>query len=310
MSLDLCVLGSGSGGNSTVIRAPWGTFLIDAGFGPRTTAQRMCSGPGGPGAVGEGSGIGVDVPDISAIVLTHLDHDHFNPNWLQTILKRGIRIFCARNRVKEIINSPDARDAEAKRIAKRLGDIPFADLVTGFTGPFEPIRGVTFDPIELAHDDTGSHGFLITCDGYRVGFATDLGHVPDTLIERFCGVDVLALESNYDPEMERTADRPWFLKQRVMGGRGHLSNDQALAAIQAILDRTHETCGPDRLPRHIVLLHRSRQCNCPDLQRKLFVQDPRIAQVLTLTHQHERTGWLSVRRPRAQLAQQLALSLG
>ena len=93
-----------------------------------------------------------------------------------------------------------------------------------------------------------------------------------------------------------------------MGGRGHLSNDQALAAIQSHPRPHHETCGPDRLPRHIVLLHRSRQCNCPDLQRKLFVKDPRIAQVLTQTHQHERTGWLSVRRPRAQIVHQLALA--
>lgn len=302
MSLELCVLGSGSGGNSTVIRAPWGTFLIDAGFGPRTTAQRMCGSAGGQG------GIGVDVPDVSAIVLTHLDHDHFNHNWLQTILKRGIRVFCARKRVREIVDSPEGRDAEAKRIAKRLGDIPLKDLVIGFTGEFEPVRGVLMDPFDLAHDDAGSHGFVISCDGYRIGFATDLGHVPDALIERFCGVDVLALESNYDPEMERTSDRPWFLKQRVMGGRGHLSNEQALAAIQAILDRTQLTCGPDRLPRHIVLLHRSWECNCPDLMRKLFQRDPRIAQILTLTHQEERTGWLSVRRPRAQVARQLALA--
>ncbi|HUO08733.1 MAG TPA: MBL fold metallo-hydrolase [Phycisphaerae bacterium] len=304
MSLELCVLGSGSGGNSTVLRAPWGTFLIDAGFGPRTTAQRMC---GGDEHSGNG-GLGVDLPDISAIVLTHLDHDHFNKNWLQTIIKRGIRVFCARKRVKEILDSPEGRDAEAKRIAKRLGNTPLPQLVHGFDGEFQPVRGVTLQPMELAHDEEGSHGFLISCDGYRAGFATDLGHVPDVLIERFCGVDLLAMESNYDPEMERTSDRPWYLKQRVMGGRGHLSNEQALAAIQAILDRTQATCGPDRLPRHIVLLHRSRQCNCPELVRKLFVRDARIAPVLTLTHQDKRTPWLSVRRPQAQPTPQLALA--
>jgi len=298
MSLEMCVLGSGSGGNSTVVRSPWGTFLIDAGFGPRTTAQRMCGG----------GGIGVDVPDISAIVLTHLDHDHFNKNWLQTIVKRGIRVFCARKRIREIIDSSEARDVETKRIAKRWSETPLADLVTGFDAEFEPVRGVRMDPIEFPHDEEGSHGFVMSCDNYRVGFATDLGHVPPELIERFCGVDVLALESNYDPEMEESSDRPWYLKQRVMGGRGHLSNEQALAAVQAILDRTQQTCGPDRLPRHIVLLHRSRECNCPKLVHEIFTQDARIAQVLTLTHQQERTGWLSVRRPRAQIARQLALA--
>jgi phosphoribosyl 1,2-cyclic phosphodiesterase len=300
MSLELCVLGSGSGGNSTVVRSPWGNFLIDAGFGPRATAQRMH----------DRGGIGLDVPQISAILLTHLDHDHFNVNWLQTIVKQGIRVFCAKKRVADLLRRPEVRDLDAKLAAKKFaGPLPkFADLVTGFEETFEPVKNVKASTLSLAHDEEGSHGFLLECDGYRVGFATDLGHVPDALIERFCGVDVLALESNYDPEMERNSDRPWYLKQRVMGGKGHLSNFQALDAIRSILDRTAQTCGPDRLPRHIVLLHRSRQCNCPDLVRKLFTKDARISPVLTLTDQFERTGWLSARRPRAQVVEQLSLA--
>ena len=67
MSLELCVLGSGSAGNSTLVRGPWGAFLIDAGFGPRTTAQRL-------------SGTGVELAHLQAILLTHHDLDHFNPN--------------------------------------------------------------------------------------------------------------------------------------------------------------------------------------------------------------------------------------
>jgi len=298
MSLELCILGSGSAGNSTVVRSPRGTFLIDAGFGPRTTAQRMHGIPGG----------GVDLAHISAIVLTHLDHDHFNKNWLQTILKLNIKIFCHSPRMREILNSPEAIDAQEKLLAKHIPVPPLKNLVVGFDEPFQPVPNVTLHPVQLAHDTTGSHGFLLQCDGYSAGFATDLGHVPETLIEKFCGVDLLALESNYDPDMEKNSSRPYFLKQRVMGGSGHLSNNQALAAIQSILDRTLATCGPDRLPRHIVLLHRSRECNCPKLLQKLFTTDPRIAQVLTLTHQEERTPWLTTRRLRAQVVEQLQLA--
>ena len=181
--------------------------------------------------------------------------------------------------------------------------MPFGEEVA-----FEPVPGVSLGAVKLAHDEAGSHGFVLECEGYKAGFATDLGRVPEVLIEKFCGVDLLAMESNYDPEMEEHSSRPTFLKQRVMGGSGHLSNGQALAAIQAILDRTVATCGPDRLPRHIVLLHRSRECNCPKLLRKLFAADPRIAQVLTLTHQEERTPWLTTRRLRAQAVEQLRLS--
>jgi phosphoribosyl 1,2-cyclic phosphodiesterase len=303
MSLEMCVLGSGSGGNSTVIRAPRGTFLLDAGFGPRTTAQRMCGG-------GRGANLGVDVPDIAAIVLTHLDHDHFNKNWLQTIVKRGIPVFCASSRVRDILESAEAEAVERRRIDKHWGVGPLRDLVTGFDAPFSPVPGVSLHPLAFAHDAEGSHGFVISAGGYRIGFATDLGRVTEELVEQFCGVDVLALEANYDPEMERTSERPWFLKNRVMGGRGHLSNEEALTAVRAILDKTQATCGPDRLPRHVVLLHRSRECNCPRLVEKLFSQDPRIAQILTLTHQEERTLWLRPHRPRAGCAEQLMLAWG
>ncbi|HVX86539.1 MAG TPA: MBL fold metallo-hydrolase [Phycisphaerae bacterium] len=297
MALELCVLGSGSSGNCTVVRGPWGSFLIDAGFGPRTTAQRL-------------SGTGVELAHVQAILLTHLDTDHFNPNWFQTLLKQGIHLFAAANNARHLARSREALYAQEQLRAKHLLRHRLEELIHAFPeeGAFEVIPGIQVDAIHLAHDAAGSHGFLLCCDAYRVGFATDLGHVPEELIARFCGVDVLALEANYDPEMQRSSDRPWFLKQRIMGGRGHLSNEQALAAIQSVLDQTAARCGPDRLPRHIVLLHRSRQCNCPGLLRKLFMGDPRIAQVLTLTDQHERTGWLNARRPRAQVFEQLALA--
>lgn len=295
MSLEFCVLGSGSSGNSTVVRAPWGAFLLDAGFGPRTTDQRM-------------HGIGLSVKDISAIVLTHLDHDHFNPNWLLTMIKQQIPLHIARGRVKEFLRFPEVRDLEGSLEKRRLAPDALQKLLVAFDETAEPIRGVRMEALPLAHDAAGSHGFVIECDGHRAGFATDLGRVPEELIERFCGVDLLAMESNYDPEMERTSDRPYYLKQRIMGGSGHLSNEQALTAIISILDRTAETCGADRLPRHVVLLHRSRQCNCPKLVRRMFSADNRIAPVLTLADQYERTGWLRTRQGRVECMQQLALA--
>jgi hypothetical protein len=86
--------------------------------------------------------------------------------------------------------------------------------------------------------------------------------------------------------MQERSNRPWFLKRRITGGHGHLSNQQALAAVRKILDRA------PRLPDHIVLLHRSRQCNCPDLLRALFTQDRRIAPRLTLAEPFQRSPWL------------------
>jgi len=93
------------------------------------------------------------------------------------------------------------------------------------------------------------------------------------------------------------------LKQRVMGNAGHLSNDQALAAIRQVLARSR------RAPRHVVLLHLSRQCNCPKLVRRLYDRRPDIAGRLCLASQSRRTEWLRLdRRPaRAPVGEQLAI---
>src|SRR3954471_13828298 len=90
MSVELCVLASGSLGNCTVVRSPAGVVLIDAGLGPRQVAQRV-------------AGTGVSVSDITAICLTHLDRDHFNPNWLPTIARRDIRVYCHVDKAHDVL---------------------------------------------------------------------------------------------------------------------------------------------------------------------------------------------------------------
>lgn len=274
MSIQLCILGSGSAGNASVVRTPFGKLLIDAGLGPRTVSMRL-------------DGTGVGVAEIAAICLTHLDRDHFNLNWVTPLLRRQVPLYCHASRVVDL---------------RRIAAEPCLDpLIRSFhVQPFSPLPGVTLWPIALDHDADGSHGFVVECCGERLGYATDLGSVPGRLIDAFHAVDLLAIESNYDPAMQRTSGRPWFLQQRITGGRGHLSNEQAFDAVREILNRC-EIKGA-QLPHHVALLHRSRQCNCPNLVRSLFNRDPRIAPRLTLAEQQTRTPWLA---RQAQPQQQL-----
>jgi phosphoribosyl 1,2-cyclic phosphodiesterase len=273
MSLEICVLASGSAGNAAILRSPAGILLIDAGIGPPTLAKRL-------------DGTGVRPTDIAALCLTHLDGDHFSARWVSTLLRLNIPIFCHANKVDALAsNSPD-----------------LAPLMRPFNvDAFSPIEGLTCDPIHFDHDQLGSHGFVIDGFGYRVGYATDLGRVPSYFFDRFRDLDCIALEANYDPQMQLDSARPSFLKRRIMGGHGHLSNFQALTAIRKLLDRTR------RLPDHIVLLHRSQECNCPDLVRQLFSTDRRIASRLTLAQQHERSPWLGRANRRHYVGEQLTL---
>lgn len=269
-----------------MVRCPGGVLLIDMGIGPRTTARRL-----------EGSGVGLE--DVRAICLTHLDRDHFNLNWFRTILKRGIRLFCHASRAEAVLAA--VQDSGA-RAAMR-------ELLQPFDGAsFAPLRGLEAQAIRFAHDEAGSHGFVIRGYGARMGYASDLGRVPEQLFECFEDLDLLALESNYDPQMELGSARPWFLKERIMGGFGHLSNEQAFAAVCRVLNRCEKK--GHRLPGHIVLLHRSRECNCPKLLRKLFSQDARIAPRLTLAEQNEPSKWLKASREKMFLGEQMVLAWG
>jgi phosphoribosyl 1,2-cyclic phosphodiesterase len=247
-------------------------MLIDCGIGPKTTAGRMKT-------------LGIRPNQLAAICLTHLDRDHFNPGWAATIVRQDIPVFCHESRAEDLV-----------RLSGESAE--FARLVRTFNGkPFLPIPGLDFTAIHLQHDEHGSHGFLIEGFGSRIGYATDFGRVEARLIQHFSGVDVLAIESNYDPQMQTASDRPWFLKQRIMGGRGHLSNHDALRAVRQILDQAQ--LRGHTLPKHIILLHRSRQCNCPRLLRELFGSDERIEPRLVLAEQDRPTGWLSATRDQA-----------
>ena len=283
MSLELCILASGSMGNCAVLRSPAGILLIDLGIGPRITAKRL-------------SGTGVRVADIAAACLTHLDSDHFRQTWLPTLVRQQSRLYCHADRKSDLLALIHADHHRAA-----------ATLLHCFNGhPFEPLPGLTLHPIHLAHDRAGSHGFIIEGFGRRIGYATDLGRVPTTLLDRFQNLDILAIESNYDPLMQETSNRPWFLKRRIMGGAGHLSTPQAIAAIQAILDRA-QACH-EKLPDHIVLLHRSLECNCPKLLKRLCRRDPRIPQRLTLAEQFSRTEWLRPREVEPAIGEQMLLA--
>lgn len=271
MSLALCILASGSSGNCSLLRTPHGVVLIDAGIGPRTFGRSV-------------AGTDITLDDVRAVVLTHLDSDHFRRSWARTLVRQGITVHCAAGHAADL------------DVAAELGG-----LLRPFDGAFEPISGVTFEPLSFAHDDTGSYGFVISGHNGRIGFATDLGHVPPALIEQFDDLDVLAIESNYDPDMQRNSGRPWFLQKRITGGHGHLSNEQALLAVKAIFKKHHKR----RLPAHVVLLHRSRDCNCPDLVRELFSRDERIASRLVLAEPYSRTEWLCASTEHRGFAQQL-----
>ena len=236
----LRVLASGSSGNAALVTTHDGgrrhDLLIDLGLSPRRTRGLLRAE-------------GVDLEGLTAVLLTHGDVDHLHPGWA-----RGWPSLLA----PPIVLRPGHGSVPARAGLMHAATRWIADELE--IGPFR-IRG-----LELPHDEAGSTAFRIDAGEASLGWATDLGCVPDGLSGLMHGVQTLGLESNYDPDMQRASPRPEHLKRRIMGGRGHLSNEQAISFVRALHDA-------DGCPDRVMLLHLSEQCNEPELVRMAWMRD-------------------------------------
>lgn len=261
----ICVLASGSSGNCAVLTfrpapdAPRRVVLLDAGLSPNRTAKLLLQRAIRP-------------DEVDDIVFTHLDSDHCHPGWPGAIRPGGWR---ARLRIHR----------------RHLGRAERAGMLCRPTEPFD--TDLAIDPTLRAsvctseHDSLGvaAFRFVAQCEQGQshLGYATDVGAVTNTLTRLMHGVDLLAIESNYCPQLQHASDRPEFLKRRITGGAGHLSNAESADAARDINPR-----------QHLVLLHLSRQCNTPE--RALAAHQPAQAQPCptTVTDQHRPTDWIPV----------------
>lgn len=265
-ALRVCVLGSGSGGNATAVRYGDHALMIDAGFGPRTTAARLAQA-------------GLDLDRVRAICLTHFDRDHFRPSWVRTLLERRIDLYLHRWHEPDLLRIRGGRD---------LLD---AGLTRSFDREsFEPVPGMVVTTLRLQHDRQGTIGYRIDTPGGVLGYATDLGHAPPALIDHFAGTDILCLECNYDEHMTIHSPRPSFVNRRNLSDSGHLSNEQSFEAVRAIA-----AASPVGNPQHVVLMHRSSQCNHPTKVRRVFERDAALSPRVCLTEQRRRTRWFTAR---------------
>lgn len=260
-SASLCVLASGSSGNCSVLEYWQGgsrrVCLIDLGLSPRRTIKQL-------------SDLDLGLHQVDDVLITHLDADHYNPGWVRWLPKHvQVRIHISHAREPRGVELPDGRLAP-------------------FDGNFTLQAGISVRPHRLAHDEAGVTAFRFdmpeSCGGGCLGFATDLGRVTRGLVDLLHDdgneVDVLAIESNYCPRMQEASTRPDFLKRRIMGGRGHLSNEEALEAVNKIRPR-----------EHVVLLHLSRECNDAARVSELHAG---ADYALTIAEQHQPTRWVRI----------------
>ena len=201
----LIVLASGSSGNTMLIESDGRGVLLDAGISARETLRRIDA----CGAAGT---------RIDAILLTHEHSDHVS----------GARVLARRLGIPVIATRGTLRGAE-----RCLADVP--ETVGVEYGDRFEVGGLTVTVFATSHDATQPAGF--TFDGpdcRRVGVLTDTGVVTATALEALAGCHVLGIETNHDSLMLERGTYPQFLKRRIAGDQGHLSNDAAAAALAQI----------------------------------------------------------------------------
>jgi phosphoribosyl 1,2-cyclic phosphodiesterase len=224
-------LGSGSGGNATLIQAREGArlthLLVDCGLGVRELHKRL----GRAGLLAE---------DLDAIFITHEHGDHVG----------CVRALAVRERIPVYMS-------HGTYVA--IGEPDFDGLLNVVCdGLAVDIGGLQLRPFTVPHDAREPLQLTCTDGASRLGLLTDLGRSSDHVLQELAGCATLLLECNHDPVMLETGSYPWPLKRRISGGWGHLANEAA-AAIAASLR-------PAGLKR-VVAAHLSEQNNRPELAR-------------------------------------------
>jgi phosphoribosyl 1,2-cyclic phosphodiesterase len=230
MSLAIASLNSGSNGNCYYIGNESDSVLIDAGISCRETERRM-------------NKLGLSIHSVRAIFVSHEHSDHIKG--IETLSRKyGIPIYITTDTLKH------------------SGLFIDKDLSASFKANVPILIGnLRVQPFPKHHDASDPFSFIVSCHEVHVGVFTDIGTPCENVIHHFKKCHAAFLEANYDEKMLEEGSYPYYLKQRIRGDKGHLSNKQALDLFLAHRS-SHMT--------HLLLSHLSQNNNCPELVAKFF----------------------------------------
>jgi len=221
-------LQSGSNGNCVYVEAGGKKLLFDAGISGSCAEERLAVH-------------GRDIRAVDALIISHNHSDHISSAGVFQ-RKFGIPLYV----------TPRCLSAAQTRCS--LGKLK--EVHHFRSGSSIRIGGLTIHTIPTPHDGEDGVVFVIDDGLHRLGILTDLGHVFQDLGRTIASLDAVLLESNYDPEMLANGSYPRFLKTRIKGPGGHISNREAAELLAG--------AAGGRL-RWACLAHLSEENNSPEL---------------------------------------------
>jgi phosphoribosyl 1,2-cyclic phosphodiesterase len=253
MTLSIASLNSGSNGNCYYIGNEEEAVFIDAGLSRAETETRM-------------DRMDLKMERIKGIFISHEHSDHI----------LGLSAIVQQYKIPVFINPGTLREVRGKRLRA------FVQL----TENHQPVTigGLRITPFPKKHDARDPQSFIVSNLQTTVGIFTDIGEPCEQLVHYFGQCHAAFLEANYDEDMLLNGRYPWFLKNRIRNGNGHLSNHQALE-----LFRTHRSA----FLSHLLLSHLSKENNSPELVQSLFDAHGKNTQI-TIASRYRESGVYTV----------------
>lgn len=226
--INFCSLFSGSSGNSIFIKGKKTKVLIDAGKSGCSIETALKK-------------INFDISDIDAILVTHEHSDH----------TRGIGILSRKYNIPVYAN-----ENTWNSMTDTTGEIDNLNKKTFKTNEEFEIGDIGINTFNIPHDASEPVGFNFFIGSKKVTVATDIGHINDDLFNNLKNSDILLIESNHDTELVKVCKYPYFLKRRILGNHGHLSNEAAGSLLCELINY-----GVNK----VLLGHLSKENNFPEL---------------------------------------------
>jgi len=226
----LVSIASGSSGNCIYIGSESTHLLVDVGISNKKTEAGL-------------NQIGLTGRDIDGILITHEHSDHIQG--LGVISRKyGIPIYATPGTI------------EALKSIKTLGAVDESLYHEINADGIFTIKDMEINPMKISHDAAQPVAYRFRNGDRNAAVATDMGMFDDYTVSCLQGMDTILLEANHDVNMLQVGPYPYVLKQRILGNRGHLSNENSGRLLDRILHDNMKT---------VILGHLSRENNMPEL---------------------------------------------
>lgn len=254
------VISSGSKGNLTYIETEQIKCLIDAGISVKEIRLRS----------------NIDVENIQAIFVTHDHIDH---------VCHLIRIARESNAVIYIEKSTFEAFAQKKDNASQMEGLKFVFVEANKK---YRVGDLTVYTLMLSHDTSSCLGYVFSDGRESLAYITDTGFLPIPYLEVLRKVDALIIEANHDIELLNKSSRPWYLKERILSVKGHMSNVICGQIVNTVLSA--------KKLKVLVLAHLSEECNTEELavDTVLGLIEGEYLPKIAVARQYEATGLMGV----------------